>query len=84
MNKDIELTEKELYCIARHIQVYVLRNENEVIKKEDNPCCRCECRFECYEKRFVYITAPHLRSYLKSQVLKWVLESNYNVKILPI
>lgn len=33
MNKDIELTEKDLYCIARHIQVYVFKKDDEVIKK---------------------------------------------------
>ncbi|ABE99480.1 hypothetical protein I5976_16525 [Clostridioides difficile] len=49
MNKDIELTEKDLYCIARHIQVYVFKKDDEVIKKEDNPCCRCKHKFKYYE-----------------------------------
>ncbi len=25
MNKDIELTEKDLYCITRHIKVYMFK-----------------------------------------------------------
>ncbi|MCM4102397.1 hypothetical protein KLL39_04170 [Clostridioides difficile] len=49
MNKGIELTEKDLYCIARHIQVYAFKKDDEVIKKEDNPCCRCKYRYECYK-----------------------------------
>ncbi|HGM3771272.1 TPA: hypothetical protein ACKOHT_003680 [Clostridioides difficile] len=40
MNKDIELTEKDLYCITRHIKVYMFKKNDEVIKREDNPCCR--------------------------------------------
>lgn len=52
VQKQVQFTEHEIFCLASHLQMYIDRVENKL--EDYNPCNTCKFVRDCFKSDFIY------------------------------